>query len=325
MIRTLLVSKDGVNRIEANTDAVEATLQQRGAWVWVSLEEPTPDEFDLVLNRLFHFHPLAVEDCQSVGYQTPKVDDYDDYVFIIAHAICANHKLDQLDTAELDIFLGNNYVVTSYHPPEMRPVQDVWKNLDRDDRLIRRGPDYLCHEVLDILVDYYMPLLDEIDEEVESLEDAVIDQPTRSTLERILAIKHTMLVLRRIINPQRDVMNRLSRDEYKQINRSTRIYFRDIYDHLVRIEDLIETVRDIISSTLDTYLSATSNRLNEVMKALTIVSTIFLPLSFVAGIYGMNFEFMPEIHWRYGYLFVWGVFVVVTIVFIWWFKRRNWF
>jgi len=324
MIRSIYSRKGAPRQTDLSLEQLVAAYQDRQALLWVSLEQPSDTEIDDVLRGIFHFHPLAIEDSQTPEYQAPKVDDFGEYLFILALALRPNEPLHELGTSELDLFLGPNYVVSSYRSPVMAPVYDVWKRLERDERLLERGADFLCHAILDHLVDDYMPLIDALDEEIERLEDEVIDRPHRKTLERILQIKHATLTLRRIIAPQREVMNRLSRDDFPQIERQNRIYFRDIYDHLVRTQDLSESVRDLITGTLDTYLSAISNRLNEVMKALTIVSTIFLPLTFVAGIYGMNFTFMPEINWRYGYLMVWVVFILIIVAMIWWFKHRDW-
>jgi magnesium transporter len=207
----------------------------------------------------------------------------------------------------------------------MLPIEDVIKRLQKDERLLLNGSDFLCHAILDELVDDYMPLLVQTDEEIDWMEDKVLEKPSSKILQRILAMKHITLTLRRIITPQRETMNRLSRDEFDVISQKHRIYFRDIYDHLVRIQDLMESVRDVVSGALDIYLSVTSNRLNEVMKALTIVSTIFLPLSFIAGVYGMNFHYFPEITWRYGYLYVWIVFISLGGFMVWFFKKRGWF
>jgi magnesium transporter len=209
--------------------------------------------------------------------------------------------------------------------PQMPPLQAVWERLERDKRLTEQGADFLCYTVLDQLVDEYLPILDVMDEEIDRLEDEVVlVKPKPTVLQRILALKHSILTLRRIVAPQREVMNRLSRDDLPQISDQHRIYFRDIYDHLVRTHDLSESIRDVVTGTLDTYLSATNNRLSEVMKALTIVSTVFLPLSFVAGIYGMNFENFPEIHWEYGYFYVWGVFILIVLTMLWYFRHREW-
>lgn len=325
MINNLYFSSDGKQHQNLSIDELKLALQDSQGLLWVNLEAPTPEEFQLYLSDVFNFHTLAIEDCQSLGYQPPKVDDFGDYLFIIAHAIKPDQSFDELETMELNIFLGQNYVVTSHLERDLHPITHTFEAMKKDRRIISNGSDFLCHAILDVLVDDYMPLLDKMDEEIEWLEDTVLSKPDPSTLERILNLKHSLMALRRIISPQREIMNRLSRDDYPQIDRQSKIYFRDIYDHLVRIQDLTETIRDIVSGALDIYLNSTSLRLNNIMKALTIVSTIFLPLSFVAGVYGMNFQYMPEIYWQYGYLFVWIIFVVIFIGLLVTFKRRGWF
>jgi magnesium transporter len=207
----------------------------------------------------------------------------------------------------------------------MPPVEKVWKGIERDERIYSNGSDFLCHAILDALVDDYMPVLDKMDEEIEWLEDRVLSKPEPETLERILSLKHSVMTLRRIVSPQRETINRLSRDDFPQIDRQSRIYFRDIYDHLVRIQDLSESIRDIVSGAMDIYLNSTSLRLNEIMKALTIVSTIFLPMSFFAGVYGMNFHYFPEITWPYGYAYVWALFIAIFVGMLIFFKKRGWF
>ncbi len=304
---------------------IQAALANQDGLLWVSLEQPGDEEILDILGNIFHFHPLAIEDCQSVGPQPPKVDDFGDYIFIIAGAIHPNHSLDELQTVELNLFLGQNYLVTSCRDKSLHAVDMVWRKLERDERLRLNGSDFLCHAVLDVLVDDYMPYLDQMDEEIEWLEDRVISQPDPETLQRILLLKHSVMSLRRIISPLREVVNRLSRDEFKMIDQQSRIYFRDIYDHLVRIQDLSESIRDIVSGAQDIYLNSTSLRLNEIMKALTIVSTIFLPMSFIAGVYGMNFQYFPEIRWKLGYLFVWIIFLSIPAGMLLYFKKRKWF
>lgn len=326
MIRSVFASNQQPNQYNLTNEQIQKIITDGSGLLWVILDKPEPEEIQLILRDVFKFHPLPVEDCQSIGYQTPKVDDFDDYIFIISHALIHDHNdLEKLDTNELDLFLGNNFVVCSYREDSMPPIQSVWDRIEKDQRLMSHGADFLAHAILDALVDDYMPLIDRMDEEIEWLEDRVLEKPNPETLQRILGLKHSTLTLRRIVGPQRENMNRLSRDDFKVIEERSKIYFRDIYDHLVRIQDLIESVRDIVSGTLDIYLSATSNRLNEIMKALTIVSTIFLPLSFLAGVYGMNFKYFPEINWPLGYLFVWILFVSIAIAMVIFFKKRKWF
>ena len=309
-----------------DVDQLKQAMQNPEGLLWVSLEKPDTAESDYILRDVFHFHPLAIEDSQSTGYQTPKIDDYGHFLFIVAHALAASTDHINSDSSlELNLFLGENYLITSYNSDDMPPVRDVWRRLQRDERIVQNGSDYLCHAILDHLVDDYIPLLDQMDETIEALEDQVLEKPTTDTLSNLLEIKHELMSLRRVISPQREVINRLSRDDYPMIDQQSRLYYRDIYDHLVRIQDLSESLRDIVSGVLDIYLNSTSLRLNEVMKALTVVSTIFLPLTFVAGIYGMNFEYMPEIHWRYGYIFVWIIFIIIAIGMLAWFRYRKWF
>jgi magnesium transporter len=175
------------------------------------------------------------------------------------------------------------------------------------------------------MIDEYLPFLDAMDGEIDQLEDQIFARPSPPLLQRVLVLKHSIITLRRILTPQREVMNRLSWDEFPQIASEHRIYYRDLYDHLVRLQDLSEGTRDTIGGALDAYLSVTSNRMNEIMKTLAIISTIFLPLSFVAGVYGMNFETMPILHWQYGYYYIWAVFIVMAAGMMWYFKRRGWF
>ena len=286
---------------------------------------PDAEEIESVLTGIFQFHPLTIEDCLSIGYQTPKVDDFGSYIFIIANAIHPDGDLKNLETDELDIFLGDNYIVTCYTDETMPCVESVWARLSKDDRMATRGVDFICHALLDTLVDDYMPLLDKMDEEVEWLEDQVLAKPESKTLEKLLSLKHMVMSLRRVINPQRELINRLCRDDFPQVGKISQIYFRDIYDHLVRIQDMSESVRDIVSGAMDIYLNSTSLRLNVVMKALTIVSTIFLPLTFLAGVYGMNFKYFPELNWRYGYPLLWVVFAMIVAGMLIFFKKRGWF
>lgn len=326
MIRSFFLSPEQQQSRGLSLTEIGRVRDSGQGLLWVVLDRPDQAELLTVLRDTFQFHPLSIEDCGNEGYQTPKVDDYGEYIFLISHALLPqNQDLADLEMRELDLYLGRNYVVSIYRSAEMPPVERVWNRLGKDDRLFKNGADFLCHALLDALVDDYMPLIDSMDDEIEWLEDKVLEKPSPETLQRILALKHATLSLRRVIGPEREVVNRLSRDEFDLIAPNHRIYFRDIYDHLVRIQDLSESVRDIVSGTLDIYLSATSNRLNEVMKALTIVSTIFLPLSFIAGVYGMNFRYFPEINWQYGYLYVWLLFAAIVIAMLLFFKKRGWF
>lgn len=325
MVRSIFFAPDGTIQKNLSKNEIYDALKRPDSLLWVHLEKPDSNELLHYLKDIFNFHPLAIEDCQSDEYQTPKVDDFKAYIFIVTHIIQFGTHENGLTTRELNLFLGSNYLVSCSLYENITPVDRVWEGLSRDERLHDNGSDFLCHAILDRLVDAYMPVLDKLDEEIDLLEDSVMAKPEPQTLERILALKHNIMALRRVISPMREVVNKLSRDEYPQIDQHSRIYFRDIYDHLVRFQDLSESIRDIISGALDIYLSSTSLRLNEIMKALTIVSTVFLPLTFLAGVYGMNFHFMPELDWQWAYPALWGIFILVGLGMIILFKRRGWF
>jgi magnesium transporter len=302
----------------------EKTHETEG-YIWVSLESASDEEIQQVLVDTFNFHPLAVEDCQSSGYQSSKVDDFVDYLFIISHAILSDETSPEINTAELDIFLGEKYIVSVFTDPNMPSIEKTWNRAKRDFRISDFGPDFLCHSLLDGLVDEYLPLIDHMEADVEWLEDSVLENPTPSTLQKLLNLKHNIMSIRRIISPLREVMNRLSRDEFHQIDAQSRYYFRDIYDHLVRIQDLADTLRDIITSGLDIYLNSISLRLNGIMKALTIVSTIFLPLSFLAGVFGMNFTHIPGATHPLGFYFTVIGMILLGVLMVFYFKKRDWF
>lgn len=325
MIRSIYFESQKPPVFLKTLEEINEKLSTSDGYVWVSLESASDEEIQQVLLDTFHFHPLAVEDCQSLGYQSAKVDDFVDYLFIISHAILSDETSPEINTAELDIFLGENYIVSVFTDPVMPSIEKTWNRSKRDFRISDFGPDFLCHSLLDGLVDEYLPLIDHLESDVEWLEDSVLENPTPSTLQKLLSLKHNIMSIRRIISPLREVMNRLSRDEFHQIDAQSRYYFRDIYDHLVRIQDLADTLRDIITSGLDIYLNSISLRLNGIMKALTIVSTIFLPLSFLAGVFGMNFTHIPGATHPLGFYLTGIGMVLLGIAMVLYFKKRNWF
>src|SRR5574340_306105 len=325
MVHNLYSSKDGTIKWDVSLRAIKTALADQEGLLWVSLEQPSEEEIQKYLVDVFHFHPLAVEDCQSTGFQTPKVDDYGDYLFMIMLALLPDDNKHDLEMEEFDIFLGKNYVVTSYRGPKMPAVEQFTRELKRNDRLLANGADFLCHALIDIIVDNYSDPLEMLEAELEELEEAVLARPQASTLETIFRLKHSIMSIRRVVAPEREVINHLTREEYTLIDRQSQMYFRDIYDHLVRIYDWVDILRDMATNAVEIYLNATSMRLNEIMKALTIVSTIFLPLAFVAGVYGMNFRYFPEINWKWGYAFVWGIFLLITGGMLYYFRRRKWF
>jgi len=290
--------------------------------LWVDFEGVTDEDAEL-LSEVFRFHPLAVADCISRSIHPPKIDDFGEYLFIIVHGVNYHNESDVVETTELALFLGKNYVVTSHDVP-MRSVSSVFARVRQDGRPMRKGADFLAHDIIDLLVDNIMPAIDEMDERSVAIETEALHEPKRETLVSIMQLKRSILALTRVIMPQREMVNGLSRGEYALIGERAEIYYRNIYDHLVRIEMLTRDLRDMAESALNTYLSSVSNRMNEVMKMLTLIATIFIPLTFIAGVYGMNFANMPELEWRHGYFGILIVMAVIGVALAVYFKRRRW-
>jgi magnesium transporter len=307
---------------DLNEEEVRAAFESKQGLLWVDIAETTKEDGEF-LERTFNFHHLAVEDCVSTEVHSPKIDDFDDYLFIIVHGINYTVESDIVETTEMAIFLGAHFVVSNHNFP-LYCTESVQRLVEADGRPMRHGADFLAHALVDALVDNILPTIDNMIEFADGIEEEVVRQPQQSTLEEILKLKRSTLRIHRVMAPQREVLNRLSRGEFPIIKERALIFYRDIYDHVVRIEDLNQTIRERADSALTTYLSSVANRQNEVMKILSVVATIFLPLALVAGIYGMNFEYMPELGWRWSYFVVLGVMATVIAAAIWWFWARGW-
>jgi magnesium transporter len=307
---------------QLSTEQIKNFLATGEGLLWIDMEDVSNEDAQ-ILSNIFGFHPLAVEDCISKDIHPPKIDDFEGYLFIIIHGINYRIDPDVVETTELAIFLGKNYIVTSHDVP-MRSVTSMLERVRKDGRTMRRGADFLAHDIIDALVDNIMPVIQEMDERNDQLEAEALHEPDRETLVSIMALKRSILALTRVMLPQREIMNGLSRGQYALISERAQIYYRNIYDHLVRIEMLTLGLRDMAESVLNTYLSSVSNRMNEVMKVLTLIATIFIPLTFIAGIYGMNFVNMPELNWRYGYFGILSVMAVIGISLVVYFKRKRW-
>lgn len=292
MIRTLYFAPDGHLQTEVGPDAFAAALQDTGGLLWVDLAAEPPETCQPLLRETFGFHPLAVDDA-LVEAHVPKLDDWGRYLYLVLHAVAFEEGPDgaYMDTLELDVFLGHNYLVT-HHVQAIAGVDRVWSACQRDERHLKRGAAYLLYKLADELVADYMPAVEEMDAVIDHIEDQVFSHPAPDVLEHLFTLKRALLHLRRIIMPQREVLNKLARDDYAVIAAEYRMFFRDVYDHLVRLYDITESMRDLVSGALDTYLSVVNNRMNEIMKTLTIITTLFMPLSFLTGFFGMNF-FQP--------------------------------
>jgi magnesium transporter len=321
----ILVYRKGSHRIEENWTAndLPELLKDPSAVIWVDMESPTEADEQVLLD-VFHFHPLTVEDCRENRHY-PKVEEFESYLYFIVHGVRADTSPERFNTIELDGFLGSNYVIT-YHHDHFRSIDNVQQLLRTTPVACQRGAAFLLHQILDQVVDYYSPVLDDFDSRIDKLEDDIFNlrRPNNQILAQIMELKRSVLRLRRISVKQMDILYRMSRGEFPLIPVDMRPFYRDVHDHLVRVVDLSESYRDLISGSLEAYLSVVSNRLNEIMKVLTIFSAIMLPLTFIAGIYGMNFDNMPELHSRYGYYAVWIIMLTVAVGMLLFFRRRGW-
>jgi magnesium transporter len=272
---------------------------------------------------------LAIEDCQSYS-ELPKIDEYENHIFIVIHSITDINHDGRLEVSELDIFCGKNYIVT-VHSNTVKAINLTKEKYNKNHILLSRGNDFLLHTLLDVMVDNYFSLLDYWDERTEDIERRILSNDITGILEEIIFIRRSITELRKSIAPQREVINKLAKRDFPYISKEAGLYFRDIYDHILRVYEMLETYRDMINSAFESYLSIFSNRLsemsnnmNKVMQKLTIIATIFMPLTFIAGIYGMNFHIMPEIPWKYGYVYFWSLVVLIAIIMFFYFKKQKW-
>jgi magnesium transporter len=290
-VRIVVRDESGTIHFDWPVDRLREVLDQSKAIVWVDLQDNglnNSHNSELILRDVFGFHSLAIEDavCES---HVPRVDDWGEYLYIVFHSIDFDPENVRIRLHELDVFLGRNYVVT-YHTETLSALEQLRKNIERDPtNRLRHGADHLVYHILDICVAEYLPAIEHMDEAIDAAQNEVFEHASKSTLQTIFRIKRSTLRLHRILAPEREVLNRLARDDYDVIHPECRVYFRDVYDHIVRVHDIMESLRDLISSALDTYLSAISNRTNDIMKALTLVTVMFLPISFLTSFFGMNF------------------------------------
>lgn len=296
--------------------------------IWVDFLGETAEQVEeakSILLEVFKFHYLTVEDCIETRNQ-PKVEAFPNYIYFIVHGIKPGETgPGNFVTKELDGYLGDNFVVT-FHDQRFRSIKSVKQQIRNSQFVCTRGSAYLLHQILDNIVDLYMPIVDDFDREITALEERVFDmkKSENAILEEVMDLRRSVMRLRRISARQLEVLHRISHGEFPQIPEHILPYFRDVHDHLQRISDLSESYRELVSSLFDIHFSVVANRNNDVMKTLTVLSSIILPLSLIAGIYGMNFENMPELKSPYGYFATLGLMAVVAIVLLYYFWRRGW-
>lgn len=290
---------------------------------WINVDGIHDTEAIQKLGDCYGLHPLLLEDVVNTN-QRPKLEEFDDYVFLVLKMLLLDKEERRPEFEQVSLVLGPNYVI-SFQEREGDVFETVRERIRSGKGRVRRGgADYLAYALLDSIVDGYFVVLETFGEHIETLEEELVAEPDRRTLQRLNDMKRETIFLRKSVWPLREVISALQREESALVKDSTRIYLRDVYDHTIQVIDTVETFRDMLTGMLDIYLSSVSNRMNEVMKVLTVIATIFIPLTFIAGVYGMNFRFMPELGWQWGYPLAWFVMVLIGVLMVAFFKRKKW-
>lgn len=325
-VKIKLIDYGATEYIEQDIENIEQCFPYKDDYTitWINIDGIHETDVLKKLGDCFGFHPLILEDILNTG-QRPKIEDFNDYIYFVLKMIDYSYKTNTISLEQVSIIIGKNYVISLQEKP-LEIYESIRKRIKNDKSKIRNaGSDYLAYLIIDSIIDNYFSVLEQIGEKIEHVENKLISNPAQKTLKTIYDLKRNMLYMRKSTWPLREIISRLERGEIALINDNTRIYIRDIYDHIIQVIDTIETFRDMLSGMIDIYLSSMTHRLNEVMKILTIISTIFIPITFIASIYGMNFRFMPEISWKWGYLVVWAIILFIIIYMIIYFKRKKWF
>lgn len=321
MINTLVLDRASLSFIEfADPDQISEFCLRELAVIWADVTDPQDQDFD-DLAREFGFHPLAIEDCRH-PHQRPKIDEYSGYYFIVVYEAEMNDEC-QLELRELNIFLGSNYIVTVHSQP-IRAIEIAQKRWRNWTDLAERRTGLITYLLIDPIVDDYLSLLDRLSDRLEDLEEQIFDDFRPEALEEIFRVKKQLLFMRRAVSPVREVFNTLLKRDQPIFSRETMVYFQDVYDHLIRVVEAIDMLREIVASTMDAYLSVSGNRLNKVMKQLTSISAILMSITLVSSIYGMNFRFMPELGMRFGYTGALSAMLIIGLALYFYFRKINW-
>ncbi|MCC3647124.1 MULTISPECIES: magnesium/cobalt transporter CorA [Cytobacillus] len=317
MIRIQAVNKKNELKQDITLERLKAEWESY-KWFWVDFDQPTEEE-TAELDKTFHFHPLAIEDC-VVKLQRPKMDYYEDYSFFVTHSL--NHINE--DKQEINFFIGSNYIV-SYHHELSREMNDVWERLSLSKKISKWDPYLVMYHIIDKIVDNYFPIVYQLEDRLSLIEDNPNDETMEELLEKLFDIRHHLLQIRYTVIPMRDLIYRVINSHRLKGVKERYEYFADIHDHLLKLTEMIDGNRELTNDIRDSYLSINSHQTNRVMRVLTVITTIFMPLTFIAGIYGMNFENMPELSWKYGYFETLLLMFVIALGMFWWFMKKGWF
>lgn len=295
--------------------------------LWLDFLEPGEEELEF-LEKTFSLHPLVIEDCR-VPREEPKVDEFSDYLFMVLHSVYFYKDKEErgekpLSIREIDVLLGKNYILT-LHKEKIWNINTTMEQLKKNPRILSRGCDFLLYFILDDIMDNYFYILNLIEDRIDVLEETVSTAKSEEFLNEVFSYKRHILSLRKVMAPQRELIARFCRRDYPFIHPQMAVYYRDIHDHLTRIHSMIETFRELLTSVMEVHLSLLSHKMNDVIKALTIIATIFMPMTFLTGVYGMNYVFMPELKWRLGYLFAWGIILLTGFSLLFYCRKKKWF
>ena len=323
MIQAFYLAKDArVAQYLTDVAQILDAFRQKQGLLWVDFQGPAPEETNVLADG-FGFHPVAVQACREVISQ-PLVHSYDGYLFMVIHAVNLQTRGALVDTLEVDIFWGKTFVLT-YHQVSVKSIMDMRDMCSKDCLLLMsRGADFLVHAIVDRIVDNFTPTMDRIEYLLEELEIKIFRKPTDALLQQLLDLKQTVSYLGRVATAQRDVVGRLLRGEFAPITRQAMAYWHEAYDHLVRMAQVTDMHRDLINTARDTYMSVVSNRTNAIMKLLTFIATVFMPLTFITGLYGMNFVHMPPKDEAWGFWAALAAITAVAVGMVWFFRRRRW-
>jgi magnesium transporter len=323
MIHSFIFSEGKLAGRDLELEALRLVRADKGLMMWVDLDNPTDEEIKAVLEGVFQFHPLAIEDCMTPS-SLPKIEDYEDYLFMVTHAVDFT-RVEKFATTELDLFLGKDYLVT-FHRTPLRSVAALTERLAKNAGPGPRGPDRLAHSLLDLLVDNYTPMVVELHGELEEIEEIVLSQVSdKKLVAELLQVRRDFTKLRQIVRPQREVIERLARGESKMIRSTLLPYYRDLRDNLARLEETLIGYQERLMMAFDIYLNKAAFEANEGIKFLTALTAITLPAVLVGGWYGMNFDHIPELHSPHGYLYVSVFTLVTTVLMAIYLKKKKWF
>jgi magnesium transporter len=320
-----LMNYDQENLLEKELTCIEESFAYKDTppVTWINLDGLHDIDIIEKIGKHFNIHPLTLEDVVNTG-QRPKAEDYDDYMYVVIKMLAFDDTTNHIVSEQVSLLLGPHYLI-SFQEKEGDVFNAVRERIRKAKGRIRKaGCDYLAYALMDAAVDHYFLILEKIGEKVEYLEENLLENPMPETSQGLHHFKKEIIFFRKQVWPLREVLNALMKDPSALVQEATDVFLRDLYDHTIQVIDTIESFRDVLSGMLDLYLSTVSNRMNEVMKVLTIIATIFIPMTFVAGIYGMNFKFMPELEWPWSYPVLWGVLIVIFIAMMVWFKRKKW-